>query len=125
MIVLKANYQGDTIGAHLWFQQGEVAYSHLAAFSPIGYELMASYALYWHALEYFADKVRWLDLGAGAGVTSKANGGLSQFKRGWSSSQRTVYFCGRIFDHRNYNKIVQAKGIPSTNYFPAYRSGEF
>ena len=125
MVVFRASYQGAVVGAHLWFQQGVVAYSHLAAFSPLGYQLMASYALYWYDLEHFADKVHWIDLGAGAGIVSQSVDGLSQFKRGWSSGQRNVYFCGRIFDRSKYDRLVDAKGIPSTSYFPAYRSGEF
>lgn len=125
IVMFRVISQGSTVGAHLWYAQGEVAYSHLAAFSPLGYDLMASYALYWSAIEYFADEVRWLDLGAGAGVESNGTDGLSQFKRGWSTGTRTVYFCGRIFDHQGYSKIVKAKGIAATTYFPAYRKGEF
>lgn len=123
--MFRAISQGTTVGAHLWCVQGEVAYSHLAAFSPLGYDLMASYALYWSAIEYFADKVRWLDLGAGAGVESNGTDGLSQFKRGWSTGTRTAYFCGRVFDHARYSEIVKAKGVSVTDYFPAYRKGEF
>lgn len=125
IVMFRAISQRTTVGAHLWYTQGEVAYSHLAAFNSLGYDLMASYALYWSAIEYFADKVQWLDLGAGAGVKSNSVDGLSQFKRGWSTGTRTVYFCGRIFNHERYWEIARAKGVSATDYFPAYRKGEF
>lgn len=102
-----------------------MAYSHLTAFSELGYMLRASYALYWFAIERFSDKVRWIDLGGGAGVRSKDTDGLSTFKRGWSTGTRPAYFCGRIFDRKRYQEIVEAKGVSATDYFPAYRRGEF
>ncbi|PID57841.1 hypothetical protein CSB45_06365 [candidate division KSB3 bacterium] len=127
VIMFQACYQDELIGAHLWFQHEEVAYSHLAAYSPLGYEMMASYALHWQAIDYFADKVRWLDLGAGAGICRKTSttDGLNFFKQGWSTETRIAYFCGRIFNPIKYYELVQACGNRSTSYFPAYRAGEF
>jgi hypothetical protein len=125
LIIFRALSQGSTVGAHLWYVQGEVAYSHLAAFSPLGYELMVSYATYWSAIEYFAGRVRWLQLGAGAGVKRSCTDGLARFKRGWSTGTRTAYLCGRIFNPKRYSEIVTARGISETDYFPAYRKGEF
>jgi Acetyltransferase (GNAT) domain len=125
LVVFRAVSQGLTVGAHLWYVEGDVAHSHLAAFSPLGYELMASYALYWSALQYFADKVRWLALGAGPGAESDGTDGLSWFKQGWSTGTRTVYLCGRIFNRKRYAEILGAKNIPTAEYFPAYRRGEF
>jgi hypothetical protein len=124
-VMLRAMHQDVVAGAQIWFVQGEVGYSHLTALNEAGYELRASYALYWSAIECFSDKVRWLDLGAGAGAKSDGTDGLSQFKRGWSTGTRTAYFCGRIFDPERYAEIVKAKGIAATDYFPAYRKGEF
>lgn len=125
IVMFRAAAGGTTVGAHLWYLHERVAYSHLSAFSPLGYDLMASYALYWSAIEHFAHKTRWLDLGAGAGVDSSGTDGLSQFKRGWSTKTRTAYFCGRILDRSKYEEIVKARAIPPTEYFPAYRLGEF
>jgi hypothetical protein len=125
LVVLQATARGSTIGAQLWYVQGEVAHSHLTACSPLGYELRAAYALYGAAIEHFAGKVRWLALGAGAGARGDGNDGLSQFKRGWSSGTRTVYLCGRVFDRERYAEAVIARGISATDYFPAYRQGEF
>ncbi len=67
-MLLRAFHRGEVVGAHFWYVMGDVAVSHLAAFSTAGYDLMASYALHWEALGYFADRVRWLNLGAGAGI---------------------------------------------------------
>jgi hypothetical protein len=125
MVMFKAVSKSVTVGLDLWYVHGEVAYGHLVAINPLGYKLRASYALKWHLFQYFADKVRWLDLGGGAGVEIGKRDGLSDFKQGWSSGVRTAYLCGRIFDHERYGEIVKAKGIAATAYFPAYRKGEF
>jgi hypothetical protein len=123
IIMFRALFKDTTVGAHLWYVQGEVAYSHLSAYNSLGYDLRASYALQWFAIEYFADKVRWLN--QGAGIKHDGTDGLSQFKRDWSTGTRTVYLCGRIFNQKRYVEIVKSKGLPETNYFPAYRQGEF
>jgi lipid II:glycine glycyltransferase (peptidoglycan interpeptide bridge formation enzyme) len=123
--MFRAISQGVTVGAHIWYIQGEIAYSHLAASSPVGYRLMASYALYWTAIEYLKGKVSWIDLGGGAGSTTTHTDGLTNFKRGWANGTRTAYFCGRIFAPDKYAEIVQAKKVGSTTYFPAYRQGKF
>ncbi len=126
LVIFRASYRGAPAGMLLWYVQGEVAYYHLGAFGPLGYELQSSFALFWHAIEYFgAGGLRWLDLGAGAGVNGDASDGLSRFKRGWSTGTRTAYFCGRIFDPKAYARIARARGVADTGYFPAYRKGEF
>jgi len=125
IVMFQALFQGTVVGAHIWYAKGEVVYSHLAAFSPLGYDLMASYALYWSAIEYFSGKFHWLDLGGSAGVKIDSKNGLDRFKKGWSTGTRTAYFCGRIFDPATYREIVERKGISNTDYFPAYRKGEF
>lgn len=125
MVALRAKHQGQTVAITLWYQQGEVCHGHLAAASELGYELRATYAIDWLAFEYFADKVRWLNFGAGAGLQSAADDGLSLYKRGWTNATRTAYFCGRIFDHDRYAELVEARGVEPTSYFPAYRKGEF
>ncbi len=126
MVTFRAVCQGATVGMLLWYVQGPVAYYHLGAFSPLGYRLRASFALFWTAIQHFgAERLQWLDLGAGAGVREGGDDGLSRFKRGWSSLTRTAYFCGRIFDREAYDRIVRDQGLPATRYFPAYRRGEF
>jgi hypothetical protein len=125
LTAFRAVHGGATVGMLLWYAQGEVAYYHLGAYSPRGYELRASFALFSYATEYFAGRgLRWLNLGAGAGAAGGASG-LSRFKEGWSNATRTAYFCGRVLDPEKYREIVAAKGAPPTSYFPAYRLGEF
>jgi hypothetical protein len=125
IVALRAVADGEVVGGHLWYVQGDVAYSHLAASSPRGYDLDASYALYWYALHHFRGIVRWLNLGAGAGLDPQGDDGLTRFKRGWSSDTRLAFFCGRIFDRSRYQEVVRMRGGPATSYFPAYRWGEF
>lgn len=124
-IMLRAVHDGATVGARVYFVQGDVVYSHLGAASEAGYGLGALYALDWFSIEYFAGKARWIDLGAGAGIESDGTDGLTTYKRGWSSETRTVYFCGRIFDPERYAELIRVNRVGPTNYFPAYRNGEF
>jgi len=126
LVAFRAVVDDKTVGMLLWYIQGNVAYYHLGAYSPAGYKLNASFALFWTTLGYFAQTgLTWLGLGAGAGTLGDENDGLSRFKRGWSTGTRTAYFCGRIFDPKKYQEIVEARGIPPTEFFPAYRSGGF
>jgi hypothetical protein len=125
LIVFRAIHKEVTVGMLLWYVSGEVAYYHLGAYSPAGYELRASFGLFKYAIEHFQQHgLRWLDLGGGAG-TSQASAGLTRFKQGWSNSSRPTYLCGRIFDEQKYSELVKIKYIPATDYFPAYRLGEF
>ena len=126
MIAFRALFEDQTVGMLLWYVQDKVAYYHLGAYSEIGYEKRASFALFWSAIEYFAANVlSHLNLGAGAGAKSDSSDGLSLFKKGWSTGTSTVYFCSRIFDENRYNNILIQKKITNNGYFPAYRKGEF
>lgn len=125
MLMFRATHAGRTIGARIYCVHGRFAYSHLSAFSSQGYALRASYALHWTAIEQLREHVDWLDIGAGAGLRSGANDGLAHFKSGWSSETRPVYFCGRVFDRHAYSEINTVVGARETDYFPAYRRGEF
>jgi hypothetical protein len=126
IVVFRAASDETTEGMLLWYVQDKVAYYHLGAYSALGYDLRASFALFSHSIEYFAEQgIEWLDLGAGAGIGSDGESGLSRFKEGWSTGVRTAYFCGRIFDEQRYQELVKAVSAPATKYFPAYRAGEF
>lgn len=122
MVLFRAVLDGETVGMDLWYVDGDVAQGHLAAFSETGYAASASYATKWTLLQYFADKVRWVNLGGHAGTPGTSSGGLTHFKKGWSSTTRRTYFCGRVFDDPAYQRLSQA--MPNTAYFPAYREGE-
>jgi hypothetical protein len=126
LVALRAVRDGATVGMVLWYVQSEVAYYHLGAYSDLGYELRASFALFNYSIEYFAQRgLAWLCLGGAAGAKGGAVSGLSRFKEGWATGVRQAYFCGRIFDRESYERILKAKNIPPTEYFPAYRLGEF
>lgn len=126
MIAFRARVGGQLAGMLLWFVQGDIAYYHLGAYDPIGYEHHASFALFWVAMAYFSRMgMRWLNLGANPGSTRNLRDGLARFKQGWSTGTRTAYLCGRIFDQSQYRKMTRLKGLLQSDYFPAYRTGEF
>jgi hypothetical protein len=126
IVVLRAVHNDATVGMLLWYGQGNRAYYHLGAYSTRGYERGASFALFDYAIRYFAQRgFAWLNLGSGAGVGTSGEQGLSRFKQGWSTGVRTAYFCGRILDPKKYWEILETKSLPTTQYFPAYRVGEF
>lgn len=120
-----ARCQGEAVGAHIWFVHGETAYAHLAAASPSARQLSADYALYHEDIRFFSGKVHWLDWGGEAGTVSGSGYELVTFKKGWSTHSRPVYFCGRILNYEMYHGIASATGHVLSNYFPAYRDGEF
>lgn len=118
--------KSQTVGMELEFIQGDIAYSHLAAFTPDGYRSGASYALDWSIILDLRERgIRWRDMGGSAGVSPNNSDGLAQYKEGWSNSIRNVYLCGKIFNPERYLEMARAKGVVSTAYFPAYRRGEF
>ncbi|HYG36532.1 MAG TPA: hypothetical protein VEC99_17195 [Clostridia bacterium] len=123
-VAFRAISEGVTIGMILWYVQGDVGYYHLAAYNDFGYELRASFALFARSIEFFSNRLRFLNLGAGAGVYNSSEDGLTRFKRGWSTGTRTAYLCGRVFDHQKYDQLVRAKCGLATDYFPPYRKGE-
>jgi hypothetical protein len=125
-----ARHEGRLVGLTIWYGQQGNAYYHLGAYSDLGYELRASFALFWRAFEHFtATGVRLLDLGAGAGLDTDGEDGLTRFKRGWSTTTRPAFLCGRILDREAYQALSAAKASAGTGadmgFFPAYRRGDF
>lgn len=126
MTAIRATHGGETVGMTLWYSGDDIGYYHLGAHSDSGYDLRASFAIFWRAIEYFASRnLRWLNLGAGAGANAGGASGLDRFKQGWSTGVRPAYFCGRIFDRKKYERLVRLKDVTEGGYFPAYRVGEF
>jgi hypothetical protein len=123
IVMLRALHEGEVVAAHLWYEQGSVAHSHLAATTPLGYDLGAPYALHWAAIEYFTGRVSHVNFGGGAGADDRRSG-LSQFKQGWSTGTRTAYFCGKVLNAAVYAQTLDLMNAPTTRYFPAYRAGE-
>jgi hypothetical protein len=126
LVAFRAIAAQETVGMLLWYVQENIAYYHLGAYSPEGYTLNASFALFWCALNHFASSdVEWLNLGAGAGTSNDGKDGLTRFKRGWSTGTRQAYFCGKVFNPKIYDELVGMWKRKDTDYFPAYRSNEF
>jgi len=123
-VMFRAIYGGVTVGVDIWYVQGDVAYGHLVALDDIGYKFRASYALKWYILEYFAKKVKWLDLGGRVALGGNNFDGLSQFKKGWSTGVLPVYFCGKVFNQDIYNSLSNEHNSGEIDYFPRYRYGE-
>ena len=123
LVAFRAEADGSTIGMLLWIVQGDVAYYHLGAYDEAGYLRNASFALFWRAIEWFGGRVRWLDLGAGAGL-GDGSGGLDRFKAGWATGTRTAYLCRHVFRPDRYEAIARSIGTPDAAYFPSYRAGE-
>ena len=124
-IMIRALSSGKTVGAQIYLTQGDVVHAHLGACTQEGYDLDATYALDFYSFQYFRDKARWVDLGGGIGLSNDGLDGLSQYKSWWATNTRQTYFCGRIFDHEKYHALKKRENIPPTQYFPAYRFGEF
>ncbi len=122
LVAFRAERDGETVGMLLWYVHGDVGYYHLGAFSERGYEWGASFALFWTALVELARELRWLDLGADAGLSHDAGSGLSRFKRGWATGTRTAYLCRHVGDAERYAELCGLQG-GSDDFFPAYRGG--
>lgn len=121
MVALRGTHAGELVGIVLCFQSGDHAYYHLGAYTPLGYELRASYALFDGLITLLAVRgCRQLSLGAGAGVANDTTDGLTRFKRGWSTMTLPTYFCGRVIDREAYQSL--SRDVPESRYFPCYRS---
>ena len=125
LTMIRGIHRGVTAGITLWYTQDDAAYYHLGAYSEAGYAVRASFALFQCAIDHFRGRVRWLNLGAGAGAWEDAASGLTRFKSGWASGTRTAWLCGRILDRERYTALAAVRGPGNTAYFPAYRAGEF
>jgi hypothetical protein len=125
LLMLRAEHRSEVVGMTLWYIQGKVAYYHLSACSELGYELGASYGLFWHSFEYLQGGGTFLlDLGGSAGLMDSTDG-LHRFKKGWATASRPAFLCGRIFDRARYEALAAAAGQTGAAYFPAYRQQEF
>jgi Acetyltransferase (GNAT) domain len=123
--MFSATVEGSVVGLHLWYVHGDVAYGHLGATNRLGYDLMASYALYAFAIEQLRPEVRWLALGSSSGDSDdNASDGLGRFKQGWATETRQVYLCGKVLQPETYNRLA-GEARAEAEYFPAYRRGEF
>lgn len=126
IVLFRGISEAKTVCVQLWYEQGNVAYYHLGASTDAGYRKKAAFALFWTAIDYFSNRrMKWIGLGGGAGLRDSQDTGLNRFKKGWANDFRLTYLCGRILDPPIYRKIQQLRGKQGTDYFPAYRKGEF
>ena len=120
--MVRAEFRGRTVGICLWMRNRCHAWYHLAAYSTKGYELGASFALFYESLHHFArEGVEILNLGGGAGATAQEDG-LTRFKRGWCNRTDDAWFCGHVFDSKRYHALVESTGSEKSAFFPAYRA---
>lgn len=125
MHFFRASYAGKVIGGSLYLVQGDTVYFHLSAFLDEGYDLDASYAVKWLALQYFAGKVRWMNLGGSTTNSGGLESGLDRFKKGWSSTTAKSYYCGKVLNPEIYQALAFSHGNVKNGWFPAYRSGDY
>lgn len=118
-VMFRGSLDGRTVALDCWYEQGDVAHAHLAAFDSVGYDLRASYATKWFAIDYFSDRVTWINLGGG--VDRSGRDGLARFKRGWSTDIRTAWLCGRVLQPTTYAALCGRQAHLKQSYFPAYR----
>ena len=112
-----------TVGIVLWYVSPPVCYYHLGAYSPAGYKSAASYAIFWRALEDLATEgLLYANLGGGAGLVSAGTDGLSRFKSGWATEERSAYLCGKILEPAAYAQCTSGATQAVPGFFPAYRS---
>jgi hypothetical protein len=124
MVAFRARRGSETTAMALWYEQGDVAYRHLAASSALGYAESAMHALDWHASEWFTGRCAWLHFGSVAGSRDGPGSGLDVYKRGWSTTTIPNYLCTVVLDRETYRTLSATLRPSPADYFPAYRAGE-
>ncbi len=124
-VLLRALAKDEAVGAEIFLLNGEVAYAHLTASSSEGYRLGAPYFLSAEAMTWLRGRVRYINWGGGVGDIDGVSDGLSWYKAGWSTHSRLSYLLGKITDGARYSEIVTQRQRGATDYFPAYRAGEY
>lgn len=113
-----ARNAGNIVAMALWVRSGNIAYYHLGASAPEGYEAQAMYGIIASAIDYFSD-CGVLHLGGAAGISGKEDDGLAYFKKGFANRAVEAYFCGACLDSDRY--AILTKNRAATSFFPAYR----
>lgn len=125
MHFIRAFHEDRLVGGSLYLEDDNAVYFHLSAFYDEGYELDAAYAVKWTALQYFASKVRWMNLGGSTTTAAGQFSGLDIFKKGWSNETAKSIFCGKILNPAIYAEIAKTRSSSAVSWFPAYRVGEY
>lgn len=123
--IIQAAVDGETVGMHIELIQGDVVYGHLASYSARGRKIGAAGALHVWEIDHFRGKKAWIDWGGASGTVPSVQDGLTDFKQGFSNATRQTYFCARVLHKQAYSALVKKIASRDTEYFPAYRAGEF
>lgn len=123
LVMLRASGDGCSVGFQLFVRQADDAYFHLAAYSNEGYRCDAPHALSRSAIEHLSPQVGRIDWGGGLGSGVDAGDGLARFKAGWANDSADSWLLGATLDAGRYARL--SRTVPATQYFPAYRHGEF
>jgi len=114
---------GETEAALVCFLDRGVAYAHLISTTAEGQRSCLQYALYWTAIEAFRGQAKWFALGSTPGLfDSSSSSGLGFFKAGWATGTCQSYFCGRIQDRDEYERLCRLRPNNHPFFFPSYRS---
>lgn len=117
--------KNELVGGNLYFIQNKIAYGHLLALTDRGYHLGASHAIKWTAIHTLGNQVEWFNWGGGTGLNNANLSGLDKFKMGWSNTTKQAYFCAKVYNKGKYEELAAERGFSTSNWFPAYRSGDF
>lgn len=119
----RAVVDGQAEAALVCFLDRGVAYAHLISTTAEGQSAGLQYALYWTAIEAFRGRAKWFALGSTPGLSDASSAtGLGFFKAGWATGTCQSYFCGRIQDRDEYERLCAPRPDGQSSFFPAYRS---
>jgi hypothetical protein len=120
LVTCAAFKEDNIVSMHIWLRYKNYLYSHLAASNDIGYQVMASYAIYDFAISYAKNNnCSTIDLGGGAGANT-ASKGLVFFKKGFANKIEHCHIAGYIANHDAYHKL--SSNTEQSNFFPLYRA---
>jgi hypothetical protein len=119
----RAFHGEELVGGLVCYLDRGRAYGHLISTTALGQRLLAQYALYWTAIEYFRGCATTLHLGGLPDEPAPEKSRLAFFKSRWSTSTRMAHFCGRILNRKIYDCLTDRAGSKAGDLFPAYRSG--
>lgn len=124
VFLLLALNENKIVGAQILMQDGSIIYAHLAAFTPEGYRLGASYLLDDLTIRISVNKFEYVNWGGAHGLHGSDRSGLAFYKRGWATDFRTSYIVGCVLNDEIYENL-SVRQYEESDYFPLYRKGEF
>src|SRR5439155_2664483 len=101
----RAMHENSAVAALVCYLDRGVAYYHLSSATPLGRQLMAQYALFWAAIEYFRGRARWFELGVVAESPERLDNGLAYFESGWATATCQAFFCAKVLNWEAYDEL--------------------